>query len=95
MKRDSEMMGRNDGVRAIRNKGDYVERKPLTPWETYVQALFSRTKLPTSTDARQEPVTSPAELPDKVAGFLHDFCEGACVQAGAAHQRTVDVRFGH
>jgi hypothetical protein len=39
-KRDSEMMGRNDGNRAIRNEGEYVERKPLTPWETYVQALL-------------------------------------------------------
>jgi len=39
-KRDMEMMGRNDGVRAIRNEGKYVERKPLTPWETYVQALL-------------------------------------------------------
>ena len=39
-KRDTEMMGRNDGNRAIRNEGDYVERKPLTPWETYVQALL-------------------------------------------------------
>ena len=40
VKRDTEMMGRNDGNRAIRNEGDYVERKPLTPWETYIQALL-------------------------------------------------------
>ena len=40
VKRDTEMMGRNDGNRAIRNEGAYVERKPLTPWETYVQALL-------------------------------------------------------
>src|SRR5687768_12348338 len=39
-KRDMEMMGRNDGIRAIRNEGKYVERKPLTEWETYVQALL-------------------------------------------------------
>jgi mono/diheme cytochrome c family protein len=39
-KRDMEMMGRNDGIRAIRNEGKYVERKALTEWETYVQALL-------------------------------------------------------
>ena len=39
-KRDSEMMMRSDGTRAIRNEGRYVERKPLTPWETYAQALL-------------------------------------------------------
>ena len=25
---------------AIHNEGDRVERKPLTPWETYAQALL-------------------------------------------------------
>lgn len=34
------MMGNNDGERAIRNQGKFVERKPLTPWETYAQALI-------------------------------------------------------
>ncbi|HEX8311437.1 MAG TPA: DUF1553 domain-containing protein, partial [Chthoniobacteraceae bacterium] len=34
------MMGNNDGVRAIRNRGQFVDRKPLTPWETYAQALL-------------------------------------------------------
>jgi hypothetical protein len=34
------MMGSSDGVRAISNRGQFVERKPLTPWETYAQALL-------------------------------------------------------
>ena len=29
-----------DGTKAIQNEGDMVERKPLTPWETYAQALL-------------------------------------------------------
>ncbi len=33
-------MGRNEAVRTISNVGDYVERKPLTPWETYAQTLL-------------------------------------------------------
>ncbi|MCE9609709.1 MAG: PSD1 and planctomycete cytochrome C domain-containing protein [Chthoniobacter sp.] len=28
------------GTRAIQNEGDIVERKPLTPWETFTQALL-------------------------------------------------------
>jgi len=33
--------GRNDSkFGAIKNEGDRVERKPLTPWETYVQSLL-------------------------------------------------------
>jgi hypothetical protein len=32
--------GRNDATRAIQNEGEMVERKPLTPWETYAQALL-------------------------------------------------------
>jgi hypothetical protein len=31
---------RYDGMNAIQNKGDLVERKPLTPFETYAQALL-------------------------------------------------------
>jgi hypothetical protein len=31
---------RGDGRRAIQNEGEYVERKPLTPWEQYAQALL-------------------------------------------------------
>ncbi|MEP6669804.1 MAG: PSD1 and planctomycete cytochrome C domain-containing protein [Chthoniobacter sp.] len=31
---------RYDGMKAIQNEGDMVERKPLTPWETYAQALL-------------------------------------------------------
>ena len=38
-KRDSEMGGM-DGLRAIRNKGEYVQRSPLTEWETLAQALL-------------------------------------------------------
>jgi hypothetical protein len=30
----------NAGMREIFNPGDIVERKPLNPWETYVQALL-------------------------------------------------------
>jgi hypothetical protein len=32
--------GMNDAFRAIPNEGDYVDRKPLDNWETYVQALL-------------------------------------------------------
>jgi hypothetical protein len=32
--------GRYDSMNAIQNKGDMIERKPLTPWETYAQALL-------------------------------------------------------
>jgi hypothetical protein len=32
--------GNNAGMRAIQNSGDIVERKQLTPWETYAQALL-------------------------------------------------------
>lgn len=31
---------RYEGTAAIQNTGDIVERKPLTPWETYAQALL-------------------------------------------------------
>ncbi|HSI12516.1 MAG TPA: PSD1 and planctomycete cytochrome C domain-containing protein [Chthoniobacter sp.] len=31
---------RYEGTAAIQNTGDMVERKPLTPWETYAQALL-------------------------------------------------------
>jgi hypothetical protein len=31
---------RYEGTQAIQNTGDYVDRKPLTPWETYAQALL-------------------------------------------------------
>jgi hypothetical protein len=34
------MMGNADGVRAIRNQGKFIERKPLTPWETFAHALL-------------------------------------------------------
>jgi hypothetical protein len=37
---DMMMMGRADGYRAIQNDGAYIERKPLTPWETYAHALL-------------------------------------------------------
>ncbi len=41
MEKDSmKSMGRNEATRAIRNDGNYVERKPLTPWETYAQTLL-------------------------------------------------------
>jgi hypothetical protein len=39
-KRDMQRGGMNDGLRAIRNEGEWVERKPLDMWETYVQALL-------------------------------------------------------
>jgi hypothetical protein len=32
--------GRNGATAPIRNQGELVERKPLTPWETYAQALL-------------------------------------------------------
>ena len=35
-----DMMGRNDGAKAIQNKGKLVERRPLTPYETYAHALL-------------------------------------------------------
>ena len=28
------------GTRAIQNEGEIVERKPLTPWESYAHALL-------------------------------------------------------
>jgi len=34
------MKKNRDGTRAIQNEGEIVERKPLTPWETYAQALL-------------------------------------------------------
>jgi hypothetical protein len=30
----------NEALRAIRNEGEYVDRKPLDNWETYIQALL-------------------------------------------------------
>ena len=36
----AEMKKNRDGTKAIQNEGDIVERKPLTPWETYAQALL-------------------------------------------------------
>jgi hypothetical protein len=32
--------GMNDAYRAISNEGDFVQRKPLTAWETFAQALL-------------------------------------------------------
>ncbi len=32
--------GRYDSMNAIQNQGELIERKPLTPWETYAQALL-------------------------------------------------------
>src|SRR5690606_24001643 len=32
--------GMNDALRAIRNEGDYIDRKPLDNWQTYIQALL-------------------------------------------------------
>jgi hypothetical protein len=29
-----------ESMRPIQNLGDKVERRPLTPWETYAQALL-------------------------------------------------------
>jgi hypothetical protein len=31
---------RYDGMKSIQNDGDYIERKPLTAWETYAQTLL-------------------------------------------------------
>ncbi|MGV3534022.1 MAG: PSD1 and planctomycete cytochrome C domain-containing protein [Chthoniobacteraceae bacterium] len=39
-KKYQDMMGRNDGAKAIQNKGKLVERRPLTPYETYAHALL-------------------------------------------------------
>lgn len=39
-KQYSDMMGRNDGSKAIQNEGSLVERRALNPWETYAQALL-------------------------------------------------------
>jgi cytochrome c553 len=36
----NDMMGRNDGSKAIQNVGNLVERRVLTSWETYAQALL-------------------------------------------------------
>ncbi len=33
-------MANNDGRSAIRNQGDFIERRPLTPWETMAHALL-------------------------------------------------------
>lgn len=33
-------MASNDGRSAIRNEGEFIERKPLTPWETMAHALL-------------------------------------------------------
>ena len=32
--------GRNGATAPVRNEGEFVDRKPLTPWETYAQALL-------------------------------------------------------
>ena len=32
--------GKRDGMKAIQNEGEIVERRPLTAWETYAQALL-------------------------------------------------------
>ncbi len=37
---DTMMATRNDGYKAIQNEGEYVMRKPLTPWETFAHALL-------------------------------------------------------
>jgi hypothetical protein len=37
---ETVLTARNDSYKAIQNDGTYVERKPLTPWETYVHALL-------------------------------------------------------
>jgi hypothetical protein len=34
------MMGRGEATRSIQNVGATIERKPLTAWETYAQALL-------------------------------------------------------
>jgi mono/diheme cytochrome c family protein/cytochrome c553 len=34
-----------DGRRAVQNQGDFVERKPLSPWELYTQALLFTNEL--------------------------------------------------
>jgi len=39
-KRKNQGNGRYDGMNPIQNQGDLVERKPLTPLETYAQALL-------------------------------------------------------
>jgi hypothetical protein len=39
-KNNKMSINRSDATRAVRNDGDYVARKPLTPWETYAQALL-------------------------------------------------------
>ena len=30
----------SNATKAIQNTGEVIERKPLTPWETYVQTLL-------------------------------------------------------
>ncbi len=37
---NAKKQGRQSATRPIQNEGDMVERKPLTPWETYAQALL-------------------------------------------------------
>lgn len=39
-KKYMDMMGRNDGAKAIQNEGKLVERRSLTPYETYAHALL-------------------------------------------------------
>ena len=36
----AEAKKNRDGTKAIQNEGEIVERRPLTPWETYAQALL-------------------------------------------------------
>jgi hypothetical protein len=35
-----QQQNRQAALRPIQNEGEMVERKPLTPWETYTQALL-------------------------------------------------------
>ena len=39
-KKALERANRSDALKAIQNKGEVVDRKTLTPWETYAQALL-------------------------------------------------------
>jgi hypothetical protein len=39
-KKQTTMMNSSDAMKAIQNEGQIIERRPLSPWETYAQALM-------------------------------------------------------
>ena len=39
-KRTEDLANRSDAMKAVQNEGEIIERRPLSPWETFVQALL-------------------------------------------------------